>query len=176
MPAFRPMAPYLRPHVADRVLPVFYRSTILRRAVLSLPAGSRLRRTLMARLFGWSYRRFNTTGKVPSAVFCPKAELTQTGALIDTAGTFHGRDGVDQALAELREAFEGVRFEPERVAELPDDRFLYMVRFQASGRASGVSIDRIVGHLFEVQGGCAARWGIYWEESDALKAAGMPPG
>ncbi len=166
------MAPYLAPRPVDRAIPLLVRSGIVRRAVISRPS-SRLRRVLLARIFGWGYGAFNATGQFPDPVFLPDVETEQTGALIDTAGTFRGHDGLRRVVAELRDAFGEVRFEPERFAELPDDRWLFLVRVHAAGSASGVSIERVLGHLFELGDAGVARLTVYWEESDALEAAGI---
>jgi hypothetical protein len=108
-------------------------------------------------------------------VFAPDFELEQTAALIDTAGSFRGRERVADALRELTDAFDNVRFEPQTAVELGPERFLFLVRFSASGRGSGVLIDQTVGHLFDfdIERGVAKRWAVYWQKDDALEAAGL---
>ena len=170
---FVSMEPYREGGPFAGLLAAGYRSRRLRAAVFARPQTSVYRRSLILRFFSWCYRVFNHTGQIPEAVFAPEAELRQTAALIDTAGTFEGRAGLARALEELRDAFENIRFEPHSLVELEAGQVLVIVRFRASGRGSGIEVDRRVGHLFTIQDGSAVRWDVYWEEEDALEAAGL---
>jgi ketosteroid isomerase-like protein len=131
---------------------------------------------MLLRFFAWCYRRLNSGEGIPSALFAPRFELHQAAALIDSAGTFTGPDSLDRVLEELTAAFSEIRFEPQSAVEVDADRLLFIVRFQASGRGSGLQLDRTIGHLFTIEGGSATRLDVYWEESEALAAAGPPPG
>jgi ketosteroid isomerase-like protein len=159
----------------ERLLARAYRAAPFRVAVLALPTASRFRHSLVTQLFAWVYRNFNETGQIPRDIFAEDIRLHQSAALIDTAGTFLGLDGLERALSELRDALEEIRFEPLSVAELAADRFLVLVRFRASGRGSGVEVDQHVGHLFSLRQGSVVRWEVYWDEEDALAAAGLKP-
>jgi ketosteroid isomerase-like protein len=150
-----------------------YRSVRLRSTMLGMAPETRYRTTLLTHFFAWVYRLFNETGRVPRQVFAADVELRQTAALIDTAGRFEGWEGIDRALAELRVAFDDIRFEPLALAEPGDERILVLVRFKGVGRGSGLEVNQRVGHLFSLRDGSVVRWEVYWEEADALDAAGI---
>ena len=150
------------------------RSARFRRTVLRMP-NSVLRRRLLFGYFGWLYRRFNQNGEIPTEMFAPDIELEQSAALIDSAGSFRGHEGLGAALRELSDAFSRVHFEPQTVFELAPDRLLFLVQFSATGRGSGVDFERTLGHLFELDmdAGLGTRWLVFWEANDALEAAGL---
>ena len=154
-------------------MPVFYRSRLLRKAVIALPQGNRLRREGIFTIIAWSYREFNRTGRIPHVIISPDVECEQTGALIDTAGTFHGYDGLDAVIDELHEAFDPIRFELLSAIEISRNRILLLIRISARGKGSGMNIDRTVGHMYDINDNCATRFVVFWEEADALKAAGI---
>jgi ketosteroid isomerase-like protein len=168
------MDPYLEPGPFETLAASLYRSRLLRKALLDMPQTSGYRRTTLLRFFAWCYRRWNEGRSIPYAVFAPDFELHQTAALIDSAGTFTGRRGLDEVREELSGAFADFTFVPHRVLELDPERLLFMVRFRAVGRGSGLELDRTVGHLFATRDGYASRMDIFWEESDALEAAHRP--
>jgi hypothetical protein len=174
MSAFYPMAPYMVRKPIDRTLPVALRSIAVRKAIAALPNPSRLRRALMFRAIGWFYRRFNDSGQIPALVLAPDVQVEQTAALFDTAGSFHGHAGFEAMLQELRDAFDDVRFIPLEVAELPGLRLYLRILFEAKGRGSGIPTDRILGHIVDLDERLSITgfW-IYWNESDALEAAGL---
>jgi ketosteroid isomerase-like protein len=166
------MGPYLNVGPFEVLLSSMYRSQALRRRIFEMSPDSEYRRSSVLRLFAWCYRRLNRGRQIPHAVLSPDFTVHQTSAFIDTAGSFAGRDALDGVLKELEDAFEAISFMPESFAELDGDRILLMVRFKAAGRGSGLTLDRTVGHLFTIRDGFAARLDVYWEESEALDAAG----
>jgi ketosteroid isomerase-like protein len=110
--------------------------------------------------------------EVLSATFDPAIETVQLGALAGTRGTFVGYDGLREAARELDEAWREYRFELlEHAAK--DDLVAFDVKAHASGRASGISLEIRLGHLFDLRGGRIARWVVYDEPRDALEAVGL---
>lgn len=168
------MAPYWEADAFGGLLAALYRSQRMRRAVVEMSPESSYRRTVLLRFFAWCYRRLNEGRGVPSAVFSEDFELRQTAAIIDTAGTFTGRDALTEVLAELHTAFEEIAFEPVDYLEIDPTQVLFRVRFRALGRGSGLRLDRKVGHLFQFSlQGNATGLDVFWEEADALEAAGL---
>jgi ketosteroid isomerase-like protein len=89
------------------------------------------------------------------------------------AGVFIGHQGVREWQRLADEAFESMRFEPERIDELPDGRILAVSRFRFRARAS--DMDAAVGfaHLTTWRDGKATVVRMYSSEAEALKAVGL---
>jgi ketosteroid isomerase-like protein len=168
------MAPYMEPKAVERAFPVLVRSRLVRRS-FGLSGPSRLRRALILRFIGWFYRRFNLTGDKPGAVLSPDVRVAQTRAMFDSAGTFRGPEGFEAMLEELREAFEEIRFVPVAALELSPLRFFVTIRFEATGRGSGVPTERPIAHIIELDEDILVRdFQIFWDEAEARRAAGLP--
>jgi ketosteroid isomerase-like protein len=110
--------------------------------------------------------------EVLSVTFDPTIETVQLGGLAGTRGTFIGYDGLREAARELDDAWREYRFELlEHAAE--GNLVAFAVKAYASGRASGISLEMELGHLFELRGGRIVRWVVYSEPRDALEAVGV---
>ncbi len=157
----------------DRLGSMLYGSRRLRKALWEMPKDSRYRRSALPAFFAWCYRRVNSGESIPYSVFTEDFVLLQTAALFDSAGTFAGPRGLDQVFEEIAAAFDEFEFEPVSAIELEGERILLRVRFRAVGRGSGVALERTIGHLISIRDGCASRLEVYWEEADALEAAGL---
>jgi ketosteroid isomerase-like protein len=72
----------------------------------------------------------------------------RTSSIVDTAGVFHGRDALRDALRELQEAFEELSFEAEKFIEAPDGEVVVFIRARGRGRGSRVEIDNRIAHLW----------------------------
>jgi ketosteroid isomerase-like protein len=174
---FLSMEPYLRGGAMEGVVRTLYRSQLLRQRMLAMPQESRYRHSAILSLFAWCYHRWNEGRRIPYAVLAPDFEVHQTAALIDTAGSFRGKTALDEVRKELEHAFESVRFEPMRVAELGPESVLFLIRFTGVGRGSGIELDRPVGHLFSfsAEEGNAKRLDVFWDLEDAADATGLDP-
>src|SRR2546423_15094365 len=73
-------------------------------------------------------------------------ELHQASSIIDTAGVFHGRDALRDALAEIQESFEELSFKAERFIEAPAGEGGGLGRGRGPGPARGVGIDNRIAH------------------------------
>jgi len=112
------------------------------------------------------------TDELLAVVFDPAIEMQQLSSLAGTTGRFHGYEGLRDAQRELEEALTDNRWEPlEHVAN--GDRVGFAVKASGRGRASGVRVERPVGHLFELRGGRISRWIVYPAPEQALEAAGL---
>jgi ketosteroid isomerase-like protein len=118
---------------------------------------------------------FNRTGSLPASAFDRDAVTNQAAEVLGTVGTFHGHEGWLELMAEMREAFDAVRLEPERLVAAPPDRIVVFVRLSARGRASGLALDTRIAIVVTIRGGRAGRLDVYREPADAVAAVGLPP-
>jgi ketosteroid isomerase-like protein len=118
---------------------------------------------------------FNRTGSIPRSAFHRDAVTNQAAEVLGTVGTFHGHKGWLELMAEVREAFDEVRLEPQRLVAAPPDRIVVFVRLAAHGRASGVSVDTPIAIVVTIRGGRAGRLDVYREPAAAVEAVGLPP-
>jgi ketosteroid isomerase-like protein len=118
---------------------------------------------------------FNRTGSLPAAVFDRDAVTNQAAEVLGTVGTFHGHQGWLELMEEVREAFDAVRLEPERLVGVAPDRMVVFVRLSARGRGSGLSVDTQIAIVVTIRRGRAGRLDIYRDPADAVAAAGLPP-
>ena len=112
------------------------------------------------------------TDELLAVVFDPAVEIQQLSSLAGTTRTFRGYEGLRDAQRELEEALTHNRWEPlEHFAN--GDRVAFAVKASRWGRASGVRVERPVGHLFELRGGRISRWIVYPAPEQALEAVGL---
>jgi ketosteroid isomerase-like protein len=107
----------------------------------------------------------------------PDIEVETGGLIPDVASTLRGASTMGDMLAGFWGNFEkrprSMVRHSQRVGE---DKVLAVVRHQARGRTSGVSIDQDVGHLWTMRDGKAVRWQMFLDPKDAFEAAGLGPG
>jgi ketosteroid isomerase-like protein len=155
-------------------------------AIASIPAlpplswrlvrGSRRVLPQAMRVVQCTFDYFNRTGSIPASAFDRDAVTNQAAEVLGTVGTFHGHQGWLDLMAEVREAFDVVRLEPERLVATPPGRIVVFVRLSARGRASGLSVDTPIAIVVTIRRGRAGRLDIYRDPADAVEAAGLPPG
>ncbi len=120
------------------------------------------------------YERWNssgTPGGLALELFSPDVEVRQHGALMDSAGTFHGHQGLVRSAEELMEAFERVEWLPERW-EREGDWMLVTLRVVCVGAHSGVETDVRVAHAWRVVDGLITDFYVYTDETEAREALG----
>lgn len=140
-----------------------------------LVRGSRRVLPQAMRVVQCAFDHFNRTGSLPRAVFDRDAVTNQAAEVLGTVGTFRGHQGWEELMAEVREAFDQVRLEPERLMAIPPGRIVVFVRLTARGRASGVTVDARIAILVTLRRGRAGRLDIFREPADAVAAMGLPP-
>lgn len=156
------------PLLQARIIPLIWKFPRLRsRTWRYLP--SSLRRQIVPALLAYGYDQFNRA-EVVRTNFTQDFELYQAAELLGTVGTFHGPGALEQTIAELREAFGEVRFRPVSIKPVDDERFVALVRFSGTGRGSGISVDRVIAHVWQVRGGLAARLEVYWDPSEVPRS------
>jgi ketosteroid isomerase-like protein len=87
------------------------------------------------------------------------------------AGVFIGHDGVLKWQRMVDESFKQMRFEPERMDELPDGRVLAVVRFRfRSSSELDVDVEVPFAHLVTFRDGRVTAFSMYLSEAAALEA------
>ena len=85
-------------------------------------------------------------------------------------GTYHGHQGVQQALAASDETFEGFELEPEEfIGE--GDYVVVVLMMRGTGRGSGVTVEERIAHQWKVRDGKAVELQVYSDPDDALRDA-----
>ena len=117
------------------------------------------------------------TGEFAPGTLAPDFEIHQASSIVDTAGTFHGPGAAEQVLAELRESFDDLRFEPERFAEAPSGEAVVIIRVRGRGRGSGIEIDNQVAWVGTFDAADALQRLVVFEEpEEALRSVGLSAG
>ena len=117
---------------------------------------------------------FTSTGAIAGDLLEPDVELIQASSIIDTAGEFRGREGLLEALGELREAFDDLRFELEEAIPASEGRIVALMRVHGRGRGSGMQLDNRIAWLITLREERVSRIVVYEEREEALEAAGLP--
>lgn len=69
--------------------------------------------------------------------------------------------------------WETLHFDPERFLDVGEGRVLVFVRATATGRGSGVAVERRTAHECTFSDGSLVRFKVYSDREKALEAAGM---
>ena len=107
------------------------------------------------------------------AVLHDDVEVHQSADILGTRGTFRGKQGALQAMAEIAESFSDIDWNPKRLYDLGSGRYLMLVKPMARGARSGIEIETEVGHLAQMRDGKIVRLDVYLGWDSALEAAGL---
>jgi ketosteroid isomerase-like protein len=102
----------------------------------------------------------------------PEAEMHQPSTLPDT-DHYYGREEVVRGTRLAREAWRQLDFIPEEVIDLGEQRTFVRVRLAGRARASGITLERTVFHLWTFRDGMPWRCEVFFSEIEALEAAGL---
>ena len=108
------------------------------------------------------------------AVLHDDVEVHQSADILGTHGTFRGKQGAVQAMEEIGESFSEIDWNPQRLYDLGDERYLMLVKPRLRGAGSGVEVETDVGHMVQLRDGKIARLDVYLGCDTALEAAGLP--
>lgn len=98
----------------------------------------------------------------------------QDSTRMPDARTYEGIDDVRRFLASFQRHWDDLRWEPEAVIASPaGDRVLALVRFVASGRVSGATVDAAIAHVYELEGGRVLRVRTFFDRDQARVEAGV---
>ena len=99
------------------------------------------------------------------------AEVVQDPG-IPGAVTVRGREGVRAWLESFADTWESFQILPEEILEI-GHRIVVIARIQARGKASGVTVEQRVGHVFTLRAGQATRWESFTDPARALESVGV---
>jgi ketosteroid isomerase-like protein len=121
-----------------------------------------------------AYAAFNGGGDSFLQYIDPEVEWIPAAQFVE--GPVHGVDELRALLDTFREAFEEIRWEPDRVVEASEPgEVLVLIETVTRGRGSGVEIRVRVAHLVRVQNGKIV-WGkVYPDAEEGMRAAGLDP-
>jgi ketosteroid isomerase-like protein len=92
-------------------------------------------------------------------------------------GPFRGPDEIIRTAREYMESFGEFRPVPDRILlGATADQVVVLATLTTVGRESGAAFTMPVGHLLTIRDGLVARFQVFPEQSEALRAAGLPPG
>ena len=87
--------------------------------------------------------------------------------------TYRGRDGVRQRLEEWLDSFDDYSFEVERIVDCGGDDVLVVGQEVATGATSGAEVRAVDYELLTIRNGLIVRIREFYDEGNALKAAGL---
>ena len=87
------------------------------------------------------------------------------------AGTYHGHEGVIQAFVKWTGAWDDYRVEVEELRDF-GDHVLATTRHHGRGKGSGAVVEHQIFQLWTVRDGKVVRATMYYDETEALEAAG----
>jgi ketosteroid isomerase-like protein len=105
----------------------------------------------------------------------PDATVDMSRVLPDES-VLHGVEAIRPFFHRLWDAWEGVRYDPEEIFELGEDRFLVATRVWGRGRASGIEIDQRQGFLYTLGPSGIASLVMYPSTEEALAAVASQTG
>jgi hypothetical protein len=106
----------------------------------------------------------------------PDLTLIQSPDMLDTAGEFHGYEGLAAANREIFESWETIEWKPRELHELGDDRYLILLQTSGRARRSGLELggpSGDLGHIVTLRDGKAERMEVFLGWDAARKAAGL---
>ena len=84
-----------------------------------------------------------------------------------------GVDGIRELMREMDEAFVSYEQTPERITEATDDAVIALIRLTGTGRASGVRVEQLHAHVWQLRDGKFVRGTGYLTHAEALEAVGL---
>ena len=87
--------------------------------------------------------------------------------------SYHGRDGLRRFYADWTGAFEDLSTEPERLAELDDDRVLVVARRRTRRLADGEEFEERFAQIGRLEGSMIQEVRVYSDADAALRDAGL---
>jgi ketosteroid isomerase-like protein len=89
-------------------------------------------------------------------------------------GPFRGPEEILRVANSYMESFGEFRPVPDRIVPGAEpDQVLVLANLTTVGRESGAEFTMPVGHLITIRGGLVARFQVFPEQDDALRAAGL---
>jgi ketosteroid isomerase-like protein len=126
---------------------------------------------LVARFYEQATSKADLLTAMPRAMeFChPEVEWTSRGDGL----TYRGREGVREALERWLESFDDYRYEVQRIVDCGGDNVLVVGLEVGRGAMSGAEVRSVNHELLTIRDGMIVRFREFYDESDALEAAGL---
>jgi ketosteroid isomerase-like protein len=105
------------------------------------------------------------------AIYDPAIEIFDHD-LPDAKASYTGLDGLGQWQADWEASWASWRWEAQDFIDA-GDRVVVVLRVHATGRGSGVEVERLDGAVFTLRGGRCIRFDYYGSKAEALKAVGL---
>ena len=123
--------------------------------------------------FRWFYAgRFDQAGEMEER-WHEDLVLHQSPDIPGTAGAFHGYEGLNAVMGELGESYRNIRWDPVRVEDLGDDRYLVLISVTGKGIGSGIELKGELAHIVTLRDGRATRLDTYLSMDAAREATGL---
>src|SRR5690349_20149539 len=94
------------------------------------------------------------------------------GADMPDVGTYYGLDGLEKGTREFLTAWERVGMHAHEFIEA-GDKVVVLATARGRGKGSGVEAETEFAHVWTMRGGKAIRIAAYFDQAEALKAAGL---
>ena len=147
-------------------------------AIRRLSPRSRLRRAVLRTVIPRACEALNRRDLEVFSVFLhPEIESVNTAQVVALGGLVPGSRGRETWLEGQRRWLDDwgeLRYEPNEVHDLGDDRLLLLGSGKGTGRYSGIELDTEWGLLATISDGLLAREQNFLDRGEALKAAGLP--
>ena len=102
----------------------------------------------------------------------PRVEIHPVLGDVVAADVFRGHDGVRRWYDTVHNSLDHFRVEVQDVRELGDGRYVALVRFTGTGKASGAQVSLDAAHVFTFKDGLVVSMDGYPDQDEALRAAG----
>ena len=89
------------------------------------------------------------------------------------SGTHIGHDANRAWLAEMRQAIEDLRFEPDEIIDAGGDRVVVVCRVVGRGKVSGAKLDMLTFNVWTVSNGSIVSCITYDHYAEAVEAAAL---
>jgi ketosteroid isomerase-like protein len=99
----------------------------------------------------------------------PEVEISQPVEIPD-ARSYHGHDGMIEALLDWPNQWENFRVEPKRIYSPGDERIMVEAVHRGRSRTMGIDVAAEIVWLFTFRDGRTRRWQMFMTVEDALAA------
>ena len=147
----------------------------LARVAWRLPRRSRLRQALLRRVVARGWEGMNRVDlEVGLALYHEDVEsVFDPGFVTLGFGDTRGREERRRMLMEVYSETREMRFEPDELIDLGDDRLLVIGRMKGRGLSSGAPFETEWGNLWTISDGLVIRDQVLISHREALEAAGL---
>jgi ketosteroid isomerase-like protein len=88
-------------------------------------------------------------------------------------GIYRGKEQARGLWASLVEAVDTIRWEPEEIIEVNEERLIVVIHAWMRGRGSGAEVDAVSAALWTIRDGKGRSVKLYQSKAEALEAAGL---